>query len=778
MRSDIARLRRTIGATSSEDALLVDLNARNASLAIAGASLRCRSVIHATDALAEWHAIVELRPPGVHAFEAGAAALIASVGATLDLGWRSSCAACGQHLRIAAWRWDDLQADEDPARHPTARRATCQACRALGRRNGDSSALVPQESAERVTLDEAHRVELLARLGGEEALARWSPRQAQVFAALSAALDALIEPAPVVIALRAAVAEAALATARPLRASRGWWEVAPWQALAESIDARRRELLTSPALPRELVMGADLTSMRFPGLSVVISRASSAARTALAALGSGSSRETGSPPRVALVRVRVGDALQRRALRAEAARWAAPASDRAAGSAGETADTILHGLEAADATAVAAALARVIVGLNSLLAASPLLLIETSDSTETLAGVLSAVSLAGGEALAIERFTSDEGAELLEISVRLRQGAEEPRTEVQRVPLERVVADLLVERSEPTAAARLLPAFALQRSREGGLLDPAALAHEFAEMVSMRDRAAAAGTFARVVAAADGRIFIDGHAERERLGRAAGDRADELALAAADAAGDPVLYADRLAALDAGAADPEPAFRSTLLAAYVEERGGNLVPRLNAVERLRLHGAHVALLLETGARMGLHAALAPRLASREHAGRSLASRVARDPLDTNLPLRARSDRAAYDAIDLVLYSRGRSVLFCEVILGPLPLAELLLQRHAAIPNDREVARILVVGRALIPLVQQRLARDERLDRAWAEQNWHVLAIDQLESLGREAAPRLTSLESRHGFEPAAGAAAQLDLGTFGWESEPNDATRG
>jgi hypothetical protein len=75
-------------------------------------------------------------------------------------------------------------------------------------------------------------------------------------------------------------------------------------------------------------------------------------------------------------------------------------------------------------------------------------------------------------------------------------------------------------------------------------------------------------------------------------------------------------------------------------------------------------------------------------------------------------------------------------------------------------------------------VQQRLARDERLDRAWAEQNWHVLAIDQLESLGREAAPRLTSLESRLGFEPTAGAAAQLDLGTFGWESEPNDATRG
>jgi hypothetical protein len=169
--------------------------------------------------------------------------------------------------------------------------------------------------------------------------------------------------------------------------------------------------------------------------------------------------------------------------------------------------------------------------------------------------------------------------------------------------------------------------------------------------------------------------------------------------------------------------------------------------------------------------MGLHTAIAPALAEIVVDGLPLGRRVARDPIDSSPPLRLRSDRAAFDQIDALLFRRGRSVIMCEVALGPLPLATLLLARHSKVPNDREVVRLLVTERALLPLVKLRLARDERLAAAWEEQNWHVLASDQLARMAELTSPRLADLEQYLGagpLEPIPG--AQLDLGSFGWEA--------
>ena len=108
------------------------------------------------------------------------------------------------------------------------------------------------------------------------------------------------------------------------------------------------------------------------------------------------------------------------------------------------------------------------------------------------------------------------------------------------------------------------------------------------------------------------------------------------------------------------------------------------------------------------------------------------------------------------------------LLFCEVVTGPLPIGELLLQRHALIASDREVVRLLVLAPALVSLLQLRLARDERLSAAWEAGNWHLLAADRIDALARLAAPRLADLEGHLGAEPPARDAAQLDLGSMGW----------
>ena len=756
-----ARLARTVAAVARDGAILLDLNADEASLVAAGARQGCRSVVHAADQLAEWEISVALRPPSVRSFELAVAKLLEGIGTDVDAGWRGSCTACGQPLRIAAWRWEDTSADTDPNRRPTARRAVCAACKGLGKR-GDTSAIRPGEAATQVALGGELRSELLTLLG-PDALARWTPRQLQVFVALQRGLARSTEVATSLTALRVAVTQAALRSARPDPAlnpsasARPWWEIAPWQALAEAVDDQRRQLLLAEELPRDLTLSSDLVNLGYPGRPVIASRASAAARSALISLG------TTSGTRAVLVRLRLGDSVPSRIFRQRATLFAGGV------------ELVADAATSADPespAAIAAAIARLLVALDPLIQDGARFVVEVPESLPSLAGCLSAASMASGTVSGIERFTREDGVSCWAISIttpptRSRSiGA--PRSG-ERGPqlgdaLQRVLADLIVTKGEPCTPAQLLTLYALHRSSGGGLLESADLLEEFNEILTVRDQLRPLGSADRLVQCADNRIFIDGRSERERLGAAAGD-ADDAGIAAAAAEGraaGSVPESDRL-------------LTAALREAYFIEGEEGSTPRWLATnhgaDRAADRAAQVALLLTVGAAMGLHTAVAPALAGVMVDGLPLSRRVARDPIDSSPPLRLRSDRAAFDQIDALLFRRGRSVIMCEVALGPLPLATLLLARHSKVPNDREVVRLLVTERALLPLVKLRLARDERLAAAWEEQNWHLLAADQLARMAELTSPRLADLEQYLGagpLEPIPG--AQLDLGSFGWEA--------
>jgi hypothetical protein len=378
----------------------------------------------------------------------------------------------------------------------------------------------------------------------------------------------------------------------------------------------------------------------------------------------------------------------------------------------------------------------------------------------------------------IERFTREDGVSCFSITITTpptrSRSAGAPRSG-ERGPLrgdalQRVLADLVVARGEPCTPAQLLTLYALHRSSGGGLLESADLLEEFNEILTLRDQLRPLGSADRLVQCADNRIFVDGRTERERLGAAGGD-ADDAAIGAAAAAGraaGSVPERDRL-------------LTAALREAYFVESEEGSTPRWSttnhAANRAAERAAQVALLLTVGAAMGLHTAIAPALAEIVVDGLPLGRRVARDPIDSSPPLRLRSDRAAFDQIDALLFRRGRSVIMCEVALGPLPLATLLLARHSKVPNDREVVRLLVTERALLPLVKLRLARDERLAAAWEEQNWHLLAADQLVLLARLPSPRLADLEGYLGdTPPERGLGAQLDLTSAGWSDAPQGST--
>lgn len=756
----------TSPVATTQDHLTVDLTARSGALALASAHRQLRSALHARDAMDEWTIAAELRPPTVRAYEAAAAELLATASEALDAGWQSSCAACGQAVRVAAWRWEEaLDADQERGQ-PTARRATCAACRALGRRGGDAATMLPNEVPSAGLLEPAVRARVDARFAGavDGAAARWSTRQLRSLDALSSALERSSESAVMLGALRLTLSEAAAAMARPQRAGRPWWEVAPWQALLDAIDARRRIYLTAQPVPSQLTMSSDLSALTYPGGGAVVVRGGVAARTSLATL------ITRTPAiRVALLRVTVGGSADELSDRAIAARWAGEQSDT---------DPLLVALQSNDAVTIAAALARLFVAMNPLMRHDPLVVIDLDDHPEQLAGVLTAISLAGGTGSVLRRFDDDRTPGLT-VTARL---SEPPATGLQPRSQIALMSDLVVAHGEPVTPRQLLPAYAAARARaahaSGELLDAATFADELRDVADLHAKLRPAGSFDQLIALAEGRIFVEGRAERERLATPAADRADAAAFALVGAleAGEGVDEA--LVALDADPIGMSPELRSAMLDAYTSVADGVRHPlrTVAALEEERLSIA--AALLELGPRMGLHVSVAPALASTVVAGRTLGARTTVDPIDSSPPLRLRSDRAAYDAVDAVLYRRGRAVLFCEVVTGPLPIGELLLQRHALIASDREVVRLLVLAPALVPLLQLRLARDERLSAAWESGNWHLLAADRVAALSRLAAPRLADLEGHLGAEPPARDAAQLDLGSMGWGVERGQTPEG
>jgi len=748
-----ARAARTVSALRTEGAVLLDLSAESASLAAAGARHGARSIVHAADQLAEWEISLVLRPPSVRGLELAVAQLLEEIGSELDSGWRGSCGACGQPLRIAAWRWESAAADHDSNRRPTARRAACAACKNLGRR-GDASAMRPGEAAVRVELSAEQRNEAQRATGGAAEL-RWTPRQLSVFLAARRALARSNESASTLAALRVAITRAALLCARPADARDGekaWWEVAPWQALADVVDEQRRALLLAPELPRDLSLSGDLVNLSYPGHPVILMRASGAARTTVAGLN------TSAAVNAALIHLHLG--------REERVRL-----DRALGAAlagGEEgdADPALR-VDPNDASSVTAAIARIVVAIDPLIKSGSGAIIELPATLAALAGTLTAVSMAGGLITGLER-TYDEGDQAwwwiaVSIPPAAARGARSVRGGAGRISgdaLQRLVADILVERGEPTTPEHLLMLYAQQRSASGELLEGGALMEEFNELLALRDTLRPIGSLDRLVAASGRRIFVEGRAERERLTTVGGDRDDAQHWAAA---------ASGAAAGRAEGEDPELA--ELLREAYYVEDELGVRPRWPGGNRSDERLECIASLLKVGAAMGLHSAVAPALAPLLVGGLPLSRQVARDPIDSSPPLRHRSDRDAFDQIDLLLFRRGKSLLMCEVQLGPLPLGALLLGRHAKVATDREVVRLLITDRALLRLAEARVKRDERLAAAWEEGNWHLLATDQLARLAQLANPRLADLERFLGAGPLERSpGAQLDLGSFGWEA--------
>jgi hypothetical protein len=143
---------------------------------------------------------------------------------------------------------------------------------------------------------------------------------------------------------------------------------------------------------------------------------------------------------------------------------------------------------------------------------------------------------------------------------------------------------------------------------------------------------------------------------------------------------------------------------------------------------------------------------------RREQGRRIGDRTLGDFLDERertawLASVSRAPAEDIEAVDCIWYVRGRTGFLFEVEWTAM-LGDVLLRRHARIPADEHLVRILAIAPERADLVRHKLDASPLLRAAMAEGNWHVILWPYLRAWLEREPLELDGLEPYLGLEPA------------------------
>jgi hypothetical protein len=214
-------------------------------------------------------------------------------------------------------------------------------------------------------------------------------------------------------------------------------------------------------------------------------------------------------------------------------------------------------------------------------------------------------------------------------------------------------------------------------------------------------------------------------------------------------------FLERIASLFTGHDLPDEALVRACLESYrsLASTRERLLTTDDLLERSREHTELLALLAETGHRLGLRVWLGLREQSRRIADGSLGDRLDEAERDVYLPLVTRAPAEPLEQVDCIWYVRGKLAMLFEVEWTAM-LAEPLLRHHTRIPQDDNLVRFLVIAPERTELVRHKLARSPLLREAFERDNWHVLKANQLRAWAARDGSTLDDLEPYLGLDPA------------------------
>jgi hypothetical protein len=190
--------------------------------------------------------------------------------------------------------------------------------------------------------------------------------------------------------------------------------------------------------------------------------------------------------------------------------------------------------------------------------------------------------------------------------------------------------------------------------------------------------------------------------------------------------------------------------------------------------RTHEHAELLALLADTGHRLGLDVWIAEREQGRRVGDGRLVDRLEPAERTAYLGAIAAGRPESIAEVDVIWYARGRLAFMFEVEWTAM-LGDVLLGRHARIPPDERVVRLLVVPPERTELVRLKLERSPLLSRAVETQNWHVLKWNHLRSFAALDDPSLEALEPYLGLDPSIERSDQ-QLALFGPEPAAREAS--
>lgn len=260
----------------------------------------------------------------------------------------------------------------------------------------------------------------------------------------------------------------------------------------------------------------------------------------------------------------------------------------------------------------------------------------------------------------------------------------------------------------------------------------------------------------RVVEIETGRWWLGEAEDREAAAVPLADRVEWAVYSLLSTSG-PIAetaFFERVASLFSGHDLPDEALVRACLSSY--RSPASTAERLITNEDLRgrtaEHTELLALLANGGHRIGMNVWL-----GRREQGRRIGDRILADYLDERerdpwLPSLSRAPAEDIESVDCIWYRRGHAAVMFEVEWTAM-LGDVLLRRHARIPNDDGLARILAIPSERTELARHKLEASPVLRAAIEEANWHLIQWPHLRAwLAREPLD-LASLESYLGLDP-------------------------
>ena len=213
-------------------------------------------------------------------------------------------------------------------------------------------------------------------------------------------------------------------------------------------------------------------------------------------------------------------------------------------------------------------------------------------------------------------------------------------------------------------------------------------------------------------------------------------------------------FFDRIARLFTGHDLPDEALVRACLASYrsLASTTDRLVTADDLLKRSHEHTELLALLADTGHRLGYRVWLSEHEQTRRLGGRPLSAWLDHREQNAYLPLVSHGAAEEVEQVDAIWYVRSRGAFLFEVEWTAM-LGEPVLRRHARIPNQENLVRFLVIAPERTELVRYKLERSPLLRQAIEAGNWHVLKANHLRAWTADEDLSIADLEPYIGLDP-------------------------